>query len=268
MATPNKESAKFVFQGVVKKTKSANVAAVTDTNRTAVVTVEKILRAPPALTGFVGHDVTVHLAAGARIKQGQRAVFHTNGWIFGENVAVRSLGHDPVARAPAAAEAADAAPPDPIRAAAHQIIRERAAAAPVVITGKVVAVGLPRAAAVGAAAAEATPARPRRISEHEPFWREAVVEVQDVHKGAVGKQQIVLRFPSSTDVMWHRAPKFRTGQQGVFALRQDDISGHTTVGPAAESFAAETAYTALHGADFQPLDHEAEVAVAVSAAKN
>jgi hypothetical protein len=271
MPTPPKESAKFVFEGVVKRTKAANLAAIRDTGRTVVVTVEKIVRAPRSLASFAGHDVTVRLAEGARIKKGQRAVFHTNGWIFGENLAVQSLGHDLVSRSAAAAEAAVAAP-DPIRAAALETIRERAAAAPVVLTGKVVAVGLPQseaeAAPAVAGATTAEPPAPSRISEHEPFWREAVVEVHAVHKGTVGKQQVVLRFPSSTDVRWHRAPKFRAGQEGVFSLRQDDISGHTTVGPAAESFAAEAAYTALHSADFQPLEQETEVAAAVSAAQN
>jgi hypothetical protein len=266
MTTPQKEAAKFVFEGTVNQTKAANLKAITDKEHTVVVTVDKVVRAPQSLAAFAGREVTLRLAEGESVKKGQRALFHTNGWIFGENLAVQSLGHDPVgAAAPAAAAMAPA--PDPARVASHQVIRERAASAPVVITGKVVAVGLPGTAPVAAAAGAAPPSR--RISEHDPFWREAVVEVQAVHKGTVGKRQVVLRFPSSTDVRWHRAPKFETGQRGIFSLRQDDISGHATVGPAAASLTADTAppaYTALHAADFQPLDHEAEAALAVSAA--
>src|SRR5712691_4692866 len=138
-----------------------------------------------------------------------------------------------------------AAAPDPAHAAANQKIRERAAEASVVITGKVVAIGLPGATV---AAMAGGPAPPRRISEHDPFWREAIVEVQAVHKGTVGKNQVVLRFPSSTDVRWHRAPKFQTGQQGVFSLRPDEVSGRA-IGLAAANLSPDApTFTALHGA--------------------
>ncbi len=275
MTMPQKEAAKFVFEGTVKQTRAANLKAIADKERAVVVRVDKVVRAPQSLAAFAGRDVTLRLAEGESLTKGQRALFHTNSWMFGENLAVQSLGHDPVATVAPAAAAIEPAL-DPGRVASHQQIRERAASAPVVITGKVVAVGLPGTAPVTAATAAApaagTAAEPsRRISEHDPFWREAVIEVQAVHKGTVGKHQIVLRFPSSTDVRWHRAPKFETGQQGIFSLRQDDVSGHATVGPAAASLTADTtppAYTALHAADFQPLDHEAEVALAVSAAKS
>jgi hypothetical protein len=259
MPTPAKESAKFVFHGTVKRSGAANLKVIKDTARTVIVTVDKVIRAPKAFATFAGRDVTVQLAQGERVKKGQRALFHTNSWIFGENLAVQSLGHDPV---PSAAAAAKAPSIDPAHAAAHERIRGRFAAAPVVISGKVIAVGMP-GPRVGAA--RATP-EPVRISEHEPLWREAVVEVQEVHKGTVGKRQVVLRFPNSTDVRWHHAPKFAVGQQGVFSLRQDDVSGHAT-GVAASSFAADTAYTALHDVDFQPADHKAEFEIAVSAAK-
>jgi hypothetical protein len=266
MATAPKESATFVFHGTVKSTKAANLKVITDTDRTAVVTVKKVVRCPRALATFAGQDVTVHLAAGERVVKGQQALFFTNGWIFGENLAVQSLGHDAVA-APAAAVAAAAQGPesDPTRALRQQEIRERAAAAPVVVTGKVVAIGLPQSETVAAVAA-AAPGRP--ISEHDPFWREAIVEVQAVHKGSVTKPQLVLRFPSSSDVRWHRSPKFQAGQQGVFTLHPDSVSGHEALGLAAASLATDVGtYTALHTADFQPSDHEAEAAAAVSAAK-
>src|SRR5712691_10855866 len=96
MAAPAKESAKFVFHGTVKQIKAANLKAITDTDRTAVVTVDKVIRAPQPFVAFAGRDVTVQLAEGERMKKGQKAVFHTNGWMFGENLAVQSLGHDPI----------------------------------------------------------------------------------------------------------------------------------------------------------------------------
>ena len=72
MAPVTKESAAFAFRGTVKQRGAANLKAITDTARTAVVTVDEIVRSPPALAGFVGHDVTVQLAANEQVRNGER----------------------------------------------------------------------------------------------------------------------------------------------------------------------------------------------------
>jgi hypothetical protein len=94
-----------------------------------------------------------------------------------------------------------------------------------------------------------------------------VVEVQQVHKGQLDKNQVVVRFPSSTDVRWYHAPKFHVGHEGVFSLRPDQLSGHVAPGIAAASFAPGASFTCLDAADFQPADHQPEVAAAIAAAK-
>jgi hypothetical protein len=269
MAAISKESAKLIFEGKVTKTKAANVKAISGTDQSAVVAIERVLSAPEALVAFTGRNVTVRLAKGERVKQGQRATFYTNGLVFGENLAVQSLGHDPIkgrAAKAAATAAGGAIEHSAARMAVHKKIREQASEAPVVISGKVVAVGLPTPAGAGVATASGAP-KPGRISEHEPFWREAVVEVQKVHKGTVDNNPVVLRFPSSTDVRWHRAPKFETGQEGVFSLHPDAISGHVSPGAMAASFNVKESYTCLDPADFQPAHNEAEAAVAIDAAE-
>jgi hypothetical protein len=64
------------------------------------------------------------------------------------------------------------------------------------------------------------------------------------------------------------SPKFQAGQQGVFSLQPDQVSRSTRMGIAAENLAPDAGtYTALGSADFQPADHQAEVAAAVSAAQ-
>jgi hypothetical protein len=275
MAAISKESAKFIFEGKVSKTKATNVKAMSGTDQSAVVTIERVVSAPEPLIAYTGRNVTVRLAEGERLKQGQRATFYTNGLVFGENLAVQSLGHEPVkAQAAKAAAATVAAAGGAIqhsaaRMAAHRKIREQASEAPVVISGKVVAVGLPTSAGAAVAAASGA-AKPEWISEHDPSWREAVVEVQDVHKGTVGTDRVVLRFPSSTDVRWYRAPKFQTGQEGVFSLHRDAVSGHVAPGAMAATLAGpnvKESYTCLDPAGFQPANHEAEAAVAIDAAK-
>jgi hypothetical protein len=274
MTTASKAAANFVFQGTVKRAKASNVKAVSDTSRTAIVTVNKIISAPPELSGFGSQDVTVQLTSGERVRAGQVAVFYTNGWVFGENLAVRSEGHDPVkvSGAKTATEGARGAmaafretAEDPVRADARRQIRMRVSDAPVVVSGKVVAVGMPAAAALAAAAGGLR--QPKPISEHDPLWREAVVEVDDVHKGSVGSKQVVLRFPGSTDIRWSRSPKFHVGQTGVFALRPDVAAASTGFGVAAEAFHPSSTYTCLNAADFQPADQPAHVAAAIAAAK-
>jgi hypothetical protein len=261
---PDQGSATFVFVGAVKRVREANIRGLSDRSRTAVVTVETVVRAPQALVRLERHDVTIRLADGESVTNGEHAVFYTNSWIFGENVALWSLGHEPAP--PTAAAAVSTVGRDPVRAAAHHRIRQRASAAAAVVSGKVTAVGLP-GAPVAAAAPGPAPAASVWISEHNAFWRDAVIEVQHVHKGAVGKKQVLVRFPSSTDVRWHRAPKFHSGQEGVFSLHDDRVSGDHPVGAMALAVGIQpgAVFTCLSPADFQPADKRAEVAAAIAA---
>ena len=90
----------------------------------------------------------------------------------------------------------------------------RFAAADVVVSGRVGKLRTP------------VPRAPHRkmqlpITEHDPQWCEAVVEVTAVHKGRRVPRSIRVRFPASTDVAWARAPKLHAGQQGTFLLKRD-----------------------------------------------
>lgn len=69
-----------------------------------------------------------------------------------------------------------------------------------------------------------------------------------------------MRFPSSMDVMWHRAPKFRPGQKGVFVLHSQEKEAPRAAAElalAAGAAAPAEAYTALNPNDFQPIDQPA-----------
>jgi hypothetical protein len=97
-----------------------------------------------------------------------------------------------------------------------------------------------------------------------------VVEVADVEKGNQ-KKQVVIRFPSSNDVRWYRAPKFEPGQQGVFILHKTDAAAkpqkprlRATLTPA-EAETSE-AYTCLAPEDFQPIQKSSEIKTLVGGA--
>lgn len=257
MASASKDSAKFVFKGTVQRTKAANLKAITDKNRTIVARVNEVVRAPETLAGFVGQDITVQLAKSERVTKGQQAVFFTNDWIFGENLAVQSVGHERVRAVTAAAAFAKA---DPVTAAAHQEIKECASDAQLVIRGKVIAVGEAEPPAVASRHTQFP-----RISEHDAFWTEAVVEVQKVHKGKVKKKRVVVRFPLSDDVRWSYSPKFQVGQEGIFMLDADKVSKVAKVGAAARAMGTKEAFTCLNPAGFQPADGDTDIAKAMDA---
>ncbi len=71
----------------------------------------------------------------------------------------------------------------------------------------------------------------------------------------------MVRFPASNDVRWYKAPKFQTGQEGVFLLHKEQLAQHVR-GMTAPELAPEE-YTALHPADFQPLDELPRIKLAV-----
>jgi hypothetical protein len=112
----------------------------------------------------------------------------------------------------------------------------------------------------GARAAAGAGLTLQRPSEHDPMWREAVVEVEDVHKGSHKRKTIIVRFPASRDIMWNEAPKLRPGQEGYFVLHKPAEGEIPPPGPgargaraakAARAAAGPQVYTILHAGDFE-----------------
>jgi hypothetical protein len=252
--------ARFVFQGTVKKVRATTLKSVPATARTIVVRVDRVIQSPETLSGYAGHDVTVNLAAGERVRPGQALIFHTTGWIFGDSLAVQSLGHEEATTPKVAAAAAH--PDDPVRSLHARDAMTQAASADLIVTGRVSSVRVP--AAEVQARAKASGGTTERISEHAPIWQEAVINVDETHKGRERRKQVVVRFPSSTDVRWYHAPKFQAGQEGVFLLHKQQIPATRTKAASATPLKAEE-YTALHPGDFQPLERLPQIRLMASA---
>jgi hypothetical protein len=239
--------------------------AVAATDRTVVVRVDRIIAAPEALADYAGQEITVELGDKEEsAKPGQAYVFYTNGWVFGEGVAVRSVGHERAAKPVMAALGVHA--DDPVHNLESREARTQAANAALIVSGRVSAVRLPKAESKARAALAAgrrdTTEEP--ISEHAPIWHEAVIDIDKVHRGAHRAKQVVVRFPSSTDVRWHRAPKFETGQEAVFLLHRpkDQLPAKAALAPRAIE---PGQYTALDAADVQPLDELPRILAAAQA---
>jgi len=255
------QPAAFVFTGTVQRAKSATMRNIEVSDQTIVVTVDQVLEAPKNLAKFGGSEITVQLSGRQKAELGQTMIFHTNGWIFGDSVAVQCIKQEAIKRTHAGLLNRGG---DPVEHRRNQVVRKRYADADRVISGTVAAVKLPGEAPTRrktALAAEPIVTGP--ISEHNPHWREALIVIDEHQKGRADKDQILIRFPSSTDVRWYKAPKFTPGQQGYFMLQKTKVSKKMKVKKAAKAsgvmhFAAaekpeaEEVYTALHPEDFQP----------------
>ncbi|MDP9049642.1 MAG: hypothetical protein M3O31_02825 [Acidobacteriota bacterium] len=251
------EDAKFLFIGTVQKLDASTLTQVPKNVPTAIVHVDEVLHAPPVLAKTLGKQITVKLAKGTKPKVGEQILFHANGWLFGDTVAVESVKQEkPSLTKTMLAERVSAS--DPARNLADRELQNRVADADMVVEGEVSSIHLPQTESF---VATRTPSSAKPVSEHDPQWREAVINVGAVHRGDPQTKQVVVRFPSSTDVQWYRAPKFRTGDRGVWLLHSSK-EAFAAGKPAKRTATSEltmaspapgaTVYTALSPMDFQP----------------
>ena len=227
----------IIFIGTVTQVGAVAAPEVPASNRTVVVRVDQVLEKPAAVALATGDSVTVEAARPGSLKAGAQATFYTNGWIFGRGVAVREVGHE-LGHSPVAVADQEAAVSKARLDLNDADLKAHIDRAAMVVEGRVQQV---RTAELAAA-----PGRPRRITEHDPQWQEAIIQVQDGIKGAQAGEQVVVRFPGSHDVAWVGTPKLAEGQEGTFLLHVDSTTGspHTMI-----AGRSVLAYTALHKLD-------------------
>ena len=248
----------FVFMGTVKKLKKATMSGVPVDERTAVVRVDQIVEAPPDLTGYLGQNITVQLAGRHNVRVEEQLVFHTVGWMFGDSVAVRSLREESAKSSRAAMlRPSD----DPVKRRAQQHVRGRFDAADLVVSGRIIAVRLPKGPTSQGHRVAAGIHGP--ITEHEPKWREAILQVDEVLKGAPPGRRLVVKFPASSDVIWYGAPQLHAGEEGFFMLHRTAADPSEPSGAKPRKGKARTtgraearAYRLLDAADVQPCDEQ------------
>ena len=213
----------IVFVGRVVKVGDVSLADVPRSARTVVVHVDEVLEKPAAVSLVRGDKVTVEVKEPSRFRDGARVTFYANGWIFGNGLAVREVGHELSPEISPVSEPGASSPQrEEVTQARKELsdadLRSRIQRADMVVVGRVTAV---RPGAVRPVGAQSKLV----LSEHDPDWQEAVVQVESGIKGARDGQEIVIRFPGSLDVAWYRAPKFKLGQEGTFFLQRDTLSG-------------------------------------------
>ena len=84
----------IIFIGTVTQVGAVAAPEVPASDRTVVVRVDQVLEKPAAVALGAGDSVTVHTAQPGSLEPGSQATFYTTGWIFGQGVAVREVGHE------------------------------------------------------------------------------------------------------------------------------------------------------------------------------
>src|SRR5262245_63783388 len=150
---------------------------------------------------------------------------------------------------------------DPVKRRAQQHVRGRFDAADLVVSGRIIAVRLPKGPTSQGHRVAAGIHGP--ITEHEPKWREAILQVDEVLKGAPPGRRLVVKFPASSDVMWYGAPQLQAGQEGFLLLASNEADPSEPSGAKPRKGKARTTGTAearsyrlLDAADVQPCDEQ------------
>jgi len=222
----------FVFEGQITQLGASNTAAYPAGPDTAVVRVTRIIKGPPALSGYGNQLITVHLIDTGGRQANQESVFFTHGLHYGEGLVVGEVGVPDTALAAATMTAA-------LTASTDTPMTQRLAAAELVVTG---VASEPRPFAAPAMATLAGGSPVPRISEHDPDWWSTTVTVESVEKGDHGGNTTQVLFANSHDIAWYHAPKIKAGDHGVWLLHNRDHRGRPV-----------PALAVTHPLDFQPM---------------
>ena len=211
----------FIFEGRVKNLGAVSSREIPVSEKTIVVEVMEILQSPKTIgTYYKGKEVTVRVHDLTVLKVNDRVTFFTKIWLMGKGLAVEELRH--FNKGVVTVQRLEQTK----QARRDLSLAKRLQKAQSVVVGKVVEIHSETATTLRALreSGEGTK-RPKIITEHDPQWMEAIIKVASGLKGAQADQEIVVRFPGSRDVAWERAPKFQEGEEGVFILRSDQVSG-------------------------------------------
>jgi hypothetical protein len=201
------------FVGTVEHLGAATMHDVTVDDHTAVVHVDSVLHAPPAFLGLAGSSVTLQLLADQPVPAvGDRLAFFADAVAFSESLALSEVGRlAESAILPHLGLAAGAGGESSIADLQSSLesdrIREHAADADAVVVGRIS--GLANAG-------------PGTLSEHDPDWWVATIEVDHAERGSVAAGPVKVLYANSIDVTWRNSPKPRAGQSGVWILHDAD----------------------------------------------
>jgi hypothetical protein len=228
--------APLVFRGRVESENASSTSAYPASDKTAVVEVQEVIRAPDALAQLAGLKVTVVLQTPGQPAVGDTATFFTATLVVADSLVVQEIDHEPAVEGAVAVDGLA----DALVRSDNEPVQARLEQADAVVLGTVTKVE------------PSTVAGPPSFREHDPHWWDAEVHVESVLKGDLKSDTVTVLFPSSLDIAWHNAPKYHEGQRGIFALHSDE----TTRAAAAQR---GEVYMTTDPNDFQAAEDEGRV---------
>mgnify|MGYP001770748466 FL=1 len=209
-----RQNASATFIGTVVQTDAVTFPEAPRSGNTLLTRIDQLLDKPPTIPIKSGDEITVFVPEPAAFPEGPQAVFYADGWILGKGVALRVVAHTLVKPEEAGAVRTQALQEfqQTQQALAAQQLAARIESADLVVLAKLTSV---RAATEGE----------RFITEHDPQWQDALVVVRNVVKGATEGEQLIVRFPGSTDVASYRIPKLKPGDEQIIFAAKDRFSG-------------------------------------------
>jgi hypothetical protein len=196
--------------------------------------IEEVLRSTPVLRGLAGQDALVITGAAGALRQLRHVILFTDCISLGQQLLVREIGHvetsdetsDQVARA--------------IREEDERPLRERVAAAELIVVGEVVESRILE-----------RPVPPP--SEHYPDWGIARVAASAVLKGREPRGKVEVLFAASLDRMWFHSPKLHRDARGILLLFRIDENERPP------GKIPRNAWQALDPLDLRPIDRREEI---------
>ncbi|MDD5570821.1 MAG: hypothetical protein PHD97_06650 [Bacteroidales bacterium] len=196
--------ADFIFRGTIQLLNTSTIDAEDPTNM-AVVKVDKVISSSDNLREFEGQQITVRLKDVAKAKKEESRIFFTRTVFLGESIGVDEVG--------SFAENKYQDPEKQINTAKQDIsdekLKVRISSSELVVSGKIVSI-------------RKSSTQYDKVSEHNPQWMEAEIEVTGMFKGAETKK-ITILFPGSDDEAYMDSPKYKEGDTGIFILRKNNI---------------------------------------------
>jgi len=223
-------SAGLIFSGTVMKIGESLVPELRGHENLLVVRVDRGLRVDPVLGELRGKMITVETPTPSDFRLQQQAIFFTNSWIHGQEIAVREVAHLDIKVEKEVVAAVQGLP--------DLHLKERLASAYLVVLAEVVGIQ------------KVSGQVPKR---NAPLWAIAILQVESALKGAAVRAD--LYFPTSRSRRWTKAPRFEANQRGVFLLHQHEQRAANWLA----NIGQPDALTTLDPADFQPASKLADI---------
>jgi hypothetical protein len=224
----------FVFRGRVHTHRAADAPPFpAEAGEAVTAHIEEVLRSTAVLRGLAGMEAIVVTRHATALTELHDVILFTDCISLGQQILLREIGHVE-ASSETSHQVAEA-----VREADERPLRERVAAADLIVTGEVVE-----------SRAIEQPFPPK--SEHDAIWWIARVTVASVLKGRRPRGEIEVLFANSDDIVWYKSPKLHRGVSGILLL-------HRIKEDEAPADVPRSVYQATDPLDFLPADRLGEV---------